>query len=170
MDKVTIFDTTLRDGEQAAGATLNIKEKLDVAKQLERLNVDVIEAGMPINSQSEFEAVSLIAKEIRTPVICALARAMPQDIVKAGESLKHAAHPRIHTFISSSDIHLVYQLKKSREEVLEQASKMVKHAKKYCDDVEFSPMDATRTAPEYLYQIVEAAIDSGATTINIPDT
>ncbi|MDO8578160.1 MAG: 2-isopropylmalate synthase [Dehalococcoidales bacterium] len=170
MDKVTIFDTTLRDGEQAAGATLNIKEKLDVAKQLERLNVDVIEAGMPINSQAEFEAVSLIAKEIRIPVICALARAMPQDIVRAGESLKNAAHPRIHTFISSSDIHLVYQLKKSRDEVLEQARKMVKQAKKFCDDVEFSPMDASRTEPEYVYQIVEAAIDAGATTINIPDT
>jgi len=170
MDKVTIFDTTLRDGEQAAGATLNIKEKLDVARQLEQLKVDVIEAGMPINSQAEFEAVSLIAKEIRTPVICALARAMPQDIVRAGESLKQAAHGRIHTFISSSDIHLKYQLKKSREEVLEQARKMVKQARKYCDDVEFSPMDATRTEPEYLYQIVEAAIDSGATTVNIPDT
>ena len=170
MDKVTTFDTTLRDGEQAAGATLNIKEKLDVARQLEQLKVDVIEAGMPINSQAEFEAVSLIAKEIRTPVICALARAMPQDIVRAGESLKQAAHGRIHTFISSSDIHLKYQLKKSREEVLEQARKMVKQARKYCDDVEFSPMDATRTEPEYLYQIVEAAIDSGATTVNIPDT
>jgi 2-isopropylmalate synthase len=170
MDKVTIFDTTLRDGEQAAGATLNIKEKLDVARQLESLKVDVIEAGMPINSQAEFDAVSLIAKEIRTPVICALARAMPQDIARAGESLKNAAHGRIHTFISSSDIHLKYQLKKSREEVLEQARKMVKQARKFCDDVEFSPMDATRTDPEYLYQIVAAAIDAGATTINIPDT
>lgn len=170
MDKVIIFDTTLRDGEQAAGATLNIKEKLDVAKQLENLNVDVIEAGMPINSQAEFDGVSLIANEVRKPVICALARAMPQDIQRAGESLKKAAHPRIHTFISSSDIHLKFQLKKGREEVLEQARRMVKAARKYCDDVEFSPMDATRTDPDYLYQIVEAAIDSGATTINIPDT
>ena len=170
MERVVIFDTTLRDGEQAAGGTLNIKEKLDIAHQLERLKVDVIEAGMPINSPAEFEAVSLIAREVRTPVICALARAMPQDIERAAASLKKAAHPRIHTFVSSSDIHLVYQLKKSREEILEMVRKMVRHAKKYVDDVEFSPMDASRTDPEYVYQVVEAAIAAGATTVNIPDT
>ncbi len=170
MERVVIFDTTLRDGEQAAGGTLNTKEKLDIARQLERLNVDVIEAGMPINSQAEFEAVSLIAREVRTPAICALARAMPQDIERAAASLKKAAHPRIHTFVSSSDIHLVYQLKKSREEILEMVRKMVKLAKKYVDDVEFSPMDASRTDPEYVYQVVEAAIAAGATTVNIPDT
>lgn len=170
MERLVIFDTTLRDGEQAAGGTLNIKEKLDIARQLERLKVDVIEAGMPINSQAEFEAVSLIAREVRPPTICALARAMPQDIDRAGASVKEAAHPRIHVFVSSSDIHLVYQLKKSREEILDMVRQMVVRARKYVDDVEFSPMDASRTDPEYVYQVVEAAIAAGATTVNIPDT
>jgi 2-isopropylmalate synthase len=170
MDRVIIFDTTLRDGEQAAGGTLNIQEKLDIARQLERLNVDVIEAGFPISSSSDFEAVKLIAKEVRTPTICALARAQTEDIDRAWEAVKKAAHPRIHVFISSSDIHLGYQLKKSREEVLNTAREMVTRAKKYTDDIEFSPMDASRTAPEYIYQIVEVVIDAGATTVNIPDT
>jgi len=170
MDRVIIFDTTLRDGEQAAGGTLNIQEKLEIARQLERLNVDVIEAGFPISSPSDFEAVRLIAKEIRTPIICGLARANPEDIDRAWEAVKGAAHPRIHVFISSSDIHLGYQLKKSREEVLHTAREMVARAKKYTDDIEFSPMDASRTAPEYIYQILKVVIDAGATTVNIPDT
>jgi len=170
MDRVIIFDTTLRDGEQAAGGTLNIQEKLEIARQLERLGVDVIEAGTPVNSRSEFEAVSLVAKEIRTPIICALARAMPEDVDRAGESIRGAAHPRIHVFLSSSDVHLVYQLKKSRQEILEMGREMVVRAKQYVDDVEFSPMDASRTEPEYIYQILEAVIDAGATTVNIPDT
>ncbi len=170
MDKVTIFDTTLRDGEQAAGGTLNLKEKLDIARQLERLGVDIIEAGMPINSQTEFEAVRLIAQEVRTSVICGLARAVPGDIDRAWEAVKKAARPRIHVFLSSSDIHLVYQLKKSRQEILKMARNMVVRAKKYVDNVEFSPMDASRTEPEYIYQILEAVIDAGATTVNIPDT
>jgi 2-isopropylmalate synthase len=170
MDKVIIFDTTLRDGEQAAGGALNIQEKLEIARQLERLNVDVIEAGFPISSPGDFEAVRLIAKEVRKPVICALARTHPQDIDRAWEAVKRAAHPRIHVFISSSDIHLGYQLKKSRKEVLQTAQKMVARAKKYTDDIEFSPMDASRTAPEYIYQILEVVIDVGATTVNIPDT
>jgi len=170
MDRVIIFDTTLRDGEQAAGGTLNIQEKLGIARQLERLNVDVIEAGFPISSPGDFEAVRLIAKEVRTPTICALARAHPEDIDRAWEAVKEAAHPRIHVFISSSDIHLGYQLKKSREEVLHTAREMVARAKKYTDDIEFSPMDASRTAPEYIYQILEVVIDAGATTVNIPDT
>jgi 2-isopropylmalate synthase len=170
MDRVIIFDTTLRDGEQAAGGTLNIQEKLEIARQLERLNVDVIEAGFPISSPSDFEAVKLIAKEVRTPTICALARANPEDIDRAWQAVKVAAHPRIHVFISSSDIHLGYQLKKSREEVLHTAREMVARAKKYTDDIEFSPMDASRTAPEYIYQILEVVIDAGATTVNIPDT
>jgi 2-isopropylmalate synthase len=169
-DKVIIFDTTLRDGEQAAGGTLNIQEKLEIARQLEKLNVDVIEAGFPISSPGDFEAVKLIAQEIRTPIICALARADPDDIDRAWEAIKEAEHPRIHVFLSSSDIHLGYQLKKSREEVLNTATEMVARAKKYTDDIEFSPMDASRTEPEYIYQILETVIDAGATTLNIPDT
>jgi 2-isopropylmalate synthase len=170
MDRVIIFDTTLRDGEQAAGGTLNVREKLEIARQLERLGVDVIEAGFPISSPSDFEAVRLIAKEVRTPIICALARARPEDIDRAWEAVKEAEHPRIHTFLSASDVHLVYQLKKSRSEVLQMARDMVARAKKYTDDIEFSPMDASRTEPKYIYLILETVIEAGATTVNIPDT
>ncbi|MFC1847221.1 2-isopropylmalate synthase [Chloroflexota bacterium] len=170
MDKVIIFDTTLRDGEQAAGGTLNVKEKLEIARQLEKLGVDVIEPGFPISSPGDFEAVSLIAKEIRTPIICPLAHANAAAIDRAWEAVKGAERPRIHVFLSSSDVHLVYQLKKSREEILEMACSMVARAKKYVDDVEFSPMDASRTEPEYIHQILKAVIDAGATTVNIPDT
>jgi len=170
MERVIIFDTTLRDGEQAAGGTLNIQEKLEIARQLEKLGVDVIEAGFPISSPGDFEAVKLIAKEIHTPIICALARAHPNDIDRAWEAVKEAEHPRIHVFLSASDIHLLYQLKKSREGILQTSRGMVARAKKYTDDIEFSPMDASRTEPEYLYQILEAVIDEGATTVNIPDT
>ncbi|MFH1639822.1 MAG: 2-isopropylmalate synthase [Chloroflexota bacterium] len=170
MDKVIIFDTTLRDGEQSAGGTLNMQEKLEIARQLEKLGVDVIEAGFPASSIGDFEAVSLIAREVRGPVICGLARAVANDVDRACEAVKDAAHPRVHVFISSSDIHLVYQYKKSREEILEMARTMVARAKKHVADVEFSPMDASRTEPEYLYKILEAAIDAGATTVNIPDT
>jgi len=170
MNKVIIFDTTLRDGEQAAGGTLNVQEKLEIARQLERLSVDVIEAGFPISSTGDFEAVSLIAKEVRKPIICGLARAHPDDIDRAWEAVKGAAHPRIHVFLSSSDIHLGYQLKKSRKEVLNTAREMVARAKNYTDDIEFSPMDASRTEPEYIYQILEAVIEAGANTVNIPDT
>ena len=170
MERVIVFDTTLRDGEQAAGGSLNIGEKLEIARQLERLGVDVIEAGFPISSAGDFEAVRLIAREVRTPIICALARAHPDDIDRAWEAIKEAEHPRIHVFLSASDIHRVYQLKKSREEVLETSREMVTRAKRYTDDVEFSPMDASRTEPEYIYQIVEQVIDAGATTVNIPDT
>jgi len=170
MDRVIIFDTTLRDGEQAAGGTLNIQEKLDIARQLEKLGVDVIEAGFPISSPGDFEAVKLIAQEVHTPVICALARAKPDDIDRAWEAVKEAKRPRLHVFLAASDIHLVYQLKKSREEVLQASRDMVARAKQYTDDIEFSPMDASRTEPGYLYQILEAVIDAGATTVNIPDT
>ncbi len=170
MDKVIIFDTTLRDGEQAAGGSLNIQEKLEIARQLERLGVDVIEAGFPISSPGDFEAVGLIAREVRTPAICGLARAHPNDIDRAWEAIKEAEHPRIHVFLSASDVHLLHQLKKSRKEVLETARTMVARAKKYTDDIEFSPMDASRSEPEYIYQILEAVIDAGATTVNIPDT
>ncbi len=170
MERVIIFDTTLRDGEQAAGGTLNIQEKLEIAKQLEKLGVDVIEAGFPISSPGDFESVKLIAKEVRAPITCALARAHPDDIDRAWEAVKEAEHPRIHVFLSASDIHLLHQLKKSREEILQLSRDMVTRAKKYTDDVEFSPMDASRTEPEYLYQILEAVINIGATTVNIPDT
>ncbi|MFC2056269.1 2-isopropylmalate synthase [Chloroflexota bacterium] len=170
MDKIIIFDTTLRDGEQSAGGTLNIQEKLEIARQLENLGVDVIEPGTPVNSRAELEAVRLIAREVRTPVICALARALPQDVDQAWEGVKEAANPRIHIFLSASDIHLMHQLKKSRDEILEMSRSAVARAKKYVDDVEFSPMDASRTEPEYVYQILQATIDAGATTVNIPDT
>jgi 2-isopropylmalate synthase len=170
MDKLIIFDTTLRDGEQAAGGALNISEKLEIARQLERLGVDVIEAGFPYSSPGDFKSVSLIAQEVKTPVVCALARAHPDDIDSAWEAVKAARRPRIHVFLSASDIHLMYQIKKSREQVLGMAQEMVARAKNYTDDVEFSPMDASRTEPEYIYQILEAVIAAGATTVNIPDT
>ena len=170
MERVIVFDTTLRDGEQAAGGTLNVQEKLEIARQLEKLKVDVIEAGFPISSPGDFEAVSLISKEIRTPIICALSHANPQAIDRAWEAVKGAASPRIHIFLSSSDIHLMHQLKKSRDEILQTSRNMVARAKKYTSDIEFSPMDASRTDPKYLYQILEAVIEAGATTVNIPDT
>ncbi len=172
-DRIIIFDTTLRDGEQCPGATLNVDEKLLIARQLARMGVDVIEAGFAFASPGDFEAVQKIAAEVGTengPVICSLARAIKADIEAAAESLKPAAKGRIHTFISTSDIHLEYQLKKTRAEVLAIAEEMVSYAKSFMDDVEFSPMDAVRSDPEYLYQVLERAIAAGATTVNIPDT
>ena len=172
-DRIIIFDTTLRDGEQCPGATLNVDEKLLVARQLARLGVDVIEAGFAFASPGDFEAVQKIAKDIGTedgPIICSLARAIKADIQAAAEAIKPAVHGRIHTFISTSDIHLEYQLKKSRAEVLVIAEEMVAYAKSFVDDVEFSPMDAVRSDPEYLYQVLERTIAAGAKTINIPDT
>jgi 2-isopropylmalate synthase len=170
VDRVIIFDTTLRDGEQSAGAALNIDEKLEIARQLERLRIDVIEAGFPITSPGDSEAVRRIAKEVREPTICALAHANKDAVDAAWQAVKEAQHPRIHVFLSSSDIHMAHQLKKSREQVLEAARSMVARAKGYLEDVEFSPMDATRTEPAFLYQIIEATIAAGATTVNIPDT
>ena len=169
-DKVIIFDTTLRDGEQAAGAAMTLDEKLEIAKQLERLKVDVIEAGFAASSPGDFLAVSTIAKEIRTPTIASLSHASLPAVDRAAEALKEARNPRIHVFLSSSDIHIMHQLRKSREEVMDMAIAAVARAKTYYDDIEFSPMDATRTEPEYLYTLLEAAIDAGATTVNIPDT
>jgi len=169
-DRVTIFDTTLRDGEQAAGAGLSAQEKLQIAKQLERLGVDVIEAGFPISSPGDFEAVQLIAKEIQGSTVCALSHANAEAIDRAWEAIREAKYPRIHVFLSASDIHLFYQLKKTREQILEISRDMVARAKGHADDVEFSPMDATRTEPTYIYQILEAVIAAGATTVNIPDT
>lgn len=172
-DRVIIFDTTLRDGEQSPGATLLVEEKLAIAHQLALLGVDVIEAGFAVASPGDFEAVRTIAQQVGVlggPIICSLARAIRQDIQAAAEALQEAAHPRIHTFISTSDIHLKYQLKKSRSEVMAIAQEMVTYAKSFVEDVEFSPMDASRTDPEFLYQILERVIAAGATTINIPDT
>ena len=170
MGKVSIFDTTLRDGEQAAGASLNLQEKLEIARQLDKLGVDVIEAGFPASSVGDFEAVRLIAQKVRRPTICALTLANIKAIDRAWEAVKEAEHPRIHVFLSASDIHLAHQLKKSRDEVLRMSQEMVARAKNYLDDVEFSPMDASRADPAYIYQILEAVIDAGATTVNIPDT
>ncbi|AFY67151.1 2-isopropylmalate synthase [Geitlerinema sp. PCC 7407] len=172
-DRIIIFDTTLRDGEQSPGATLNVDEKLTIARQLARLGVDVIEAGFPFASPGDFEAVQKIAAQVGSPdgpSICGLARATQQDIKAAAEALKPAAKPRIHTFIATSDIHLQYKLKKTRPEVLAIAEEMVAYAKSFVDDIEFSPEDAGRSEPEFLYQVLERAIAAGATTINIPDT
>ncbi len=169
-DRVVIFDTTLRDGEQAAGTSLTAKEKLTIARQLDTLGVDVIEAGFPISSPGDFEAVQLIAREVRRPVICGLAHCRPAAIDRAWKALREAAHPRIHVFLSASDVQLAHMLKKSRHEALEMAREMVARAKNYTNDVEFSPMDATRAEPEFLNQLLEAVIDAGAVTVNVADT
>ena len=169
-DRVIIFDTTLRDGEQSAGIGLTTQEKLEIARQLDRLGVDVIEAGFAASSPGDFEAVQTIAREVRRPVIASLARCVLPDVDAAWEAIKDADRPRIHVFISSSDVQIMHQLRRNPEEVMEMAIASVERAKSYCDDVEFSPMDATRTDIEYLYRMLEAAIDAGATTINIPDT
>jgi len=169
-DKVIIFDTTLRDGEQTPGASLNVDEKLQIARHLELLNVDVIEAGFPFSSKGDFEAVKAVAREVRTPQIAGLARAYEKDIDAAWEAIKEATQPRIHTFISTSDIHLKYQMKKSREEVLEMAVAAVKHAARYTANVEFSAMDASRSDLAYVAKVFTAVIDAGAKTLNFPDT
>jgi 2-isopropylmalate synthase len=167
---IRIFDTTLRDGEQSPGASMNIEEKILVAKQLARLNVDIIEAGFAFSSPGDFEAIHRIAKEVEGPVICSLARAKSEDIDRAWEALKGAPKCRIHTFLSSSDIHLKHQFRMTREEALKRAVEMVRHARGYVEDVEYSPMDATRSELSYLCEVVEAVIEAGAGTVNIPDT
>ncbi|MEX0271513.1 2-isopropylmalate synthase [Leptolyngbyaceae cyanobacterium UHCC 1019] len=172
-DRIIIFDTTLRDGEQSPGATLNVDEKLAIARQLARLGVDVIEAGFPYSSPGDFEAVQKISHTVGTadgPIICGLARANRPDIKAAAEAVKPAAHHRIHTFIATSDIHLEYKLRKTRAEVKAIAADMVAYAKSFVNDVEFSPEDAIRSDPDFLYEVLEQAIAAGATTINIPDT
>jgi 2-isopropylmalate synthase len=167
---IRIFDTTLRDGEQSPGASMNIEEKILVAKQLARLNVDIIEAGFAFSSPGDFEAIHRIAQEVEGPVICSLARAKPEDIDRAWEALKGAPKCRIHTFLSSSDIHLKHQFRMTREEALKRAVEMVRHARGYVEDVEYSPMDATRSDLSYLCEVVEAVVEAGARTVNIPDT
>jgi 2-isopropylmalate synthase len=169
-ERVFIFDTTLRDGEQSPGASMNPDEKLRIARQLEKMGVDIIEAGFPVASDGDFASVRQIAREVRGCQIAALARANAADIDRAWEAISGAAAPRIHTFISSSDIHLKYQLRKTRAEVLKEAVAAVAHACNYTKNVEFSPMDATRSDREYLCEMVEAVIAAGATTVNIPDT
>ena len=169
-DKVIIFDTTLRDGEQSAGAGLTVEEKLRIAHQLNKLGVDVIEAGFAGSSPGDFEAVRRIANEVKGPVITSLARAVDSDIDAAGKALEGVENARIHTFLSSSDVHLMHQMRKDRESIMNMAVNAVERAKSYVDDVEFSPMDASRTEPEYLYTMLEAVIRAGATTVNIPDT
>ncbi|RME45996.1 MAG: 2-isopropylmalate synthase [Chloroflexi bacterium] len=182
-EKVLIFDTTLRDGEQSPGATLNAQEKLDIARQLARLGVDIIEAGFPAASPGDLEAVKQIAQtvgremridkhgnEAEPPVICGLARANKADIDAAWEAVKPAKYPRIHTFIATSPVHMEFKLRMTPEEVIERTREMVSYAKQFCDDIEFSPEDAGRSNPRFLYQVLATAIEAGATTINIPDT
>jgi 2-isopropylmalate synthase len=169
-DRVLIFDTTLRDGEQSPGISLNTTEKLEIAHQLARLGVDVIEAGFPIASPGDFEAVRAIAREVHGPIVAGLARANPADVERAWEAVRDAERPRIHTFVSTSDIHIIHQLQATREDVKGLARASVAQAKGYCDDVEFSPMDATRADLDFTAEVVQIAIDEGATTINIPDT
>jgi 2-isopropylmalate synthase len=169
-DRVLIFDTTLRDGEQSPGISLNTGEKLEIANQLARLGVDVIEAGFPIASPGDFEAVQAIARQVDGPIIAGLARAHAADVERAWEAVRDAARPRIHTFLSTSDIHIEHQLQSTREDVKGQARAAVAHARALCEDVEFSPMDATRADVEFTAEVLQIALDEGATTINVPDT
>src|SRR6516225_5637398 len=169
-EKVLIFDTTLRDGEQSPGCSMNFEEKLEMARQLDRLGVDILEAGFPIASQGDFEAVKAIAAEVRRPIIAALARATQLDIDRAWAAVKEAARPRVHTFLATSDIHLKYKLHKTREEILKQIVWAVSYARSFCADIEFSPEDAGRTDRSYLVEVCQAAVEAGATVLNLPDT
>jgi 2-isopropylmalate synthase len=170
MAYVKFFDTTLRDGEQSPGVALNTAQKLEIAHALAKLGVDIIEAGFPITSDGDFDCVYRIAKEVQGPVICALARTHKLDIERAAQAIEPAEKGRIHTFTSASDVHLEYMLKKSREQVLELSDEMVRYARTFTDDVEFSAQDCMRADPEFVYELVRVAIAAGATTINIPDT
>jgi 2-isopropylmalate synthase len=167
---ITVFDTTLRDGEQSPGCSMNVQEKVRLAHQLDRLGVDVIEAGFPIASEGDFAAVQAISAAVPRPVIAALARACTKDIERAAAALSGAVLPRIHVFLATSEIHLQHKLRITQQQCLEQARDAVKLAKSFCNDIEFSPEDATRTSAKFLYQVIEAVIEAGATTINIPDT
>jgi len=169
-DRIIIFDTTLRDGEQAPGCSMTLDEKMRVAEQLERLNVDVIEAGFPISSPGDFQSVREVSRTVSKPIVAGLARCVEADIDSAGEALKDARKGRIHVFLATSRIHREHKLKMNRTKIIELAVRGVKRARQYRDDVEFSPEDASRTEPDFLREVVEAAIDAGATTVNIPDT
>ena len=170
MAYIKIFDTTLRDGEQAPGIALNTLQKLEIAHALSRLGVDIIEAGFPIASDGDFDCVRQIAREVKGPVICGLARTHKADIERAAQAIEPAERGRIHTFTSASKIHLEYMLKKTEAEVLETSDEMVRFAKTFTDDVEFSAQDCMRADPEFVYRLVRTAIAAGATTVNIPDT
>jgi 2-isopropylmalate synthase len=167
---IRIFDTTLRDGEQSPGCSMNLNEKLTLARQLERLQVDVIEAGFPIASEGDFASVQAVAREVRGVTVCGLSRTSPKDVERAAEALEDAASPRIHVFIATSDIHLEHKLRLSREQVLEEVRRAVTQARGFVDDVEFSAEDATRSDPDYLVEVFSAAVAAGATTLNVPDT
>ena len=169
-DTIRIFDTTLRDGEQAPGGTLTLAEKLEVARMLESMGVDVIEAGFPISSPGDFESVRAIAAEVTKSVVCGLARCTPKDIERAGEAVRDAKHPRIHLFLATSKIHREHKLRKGKADIVKLAVESVRLAKSMCDDVEFSPEDASRTEMEFLEEVTQAAVEAGATTINLPDT
>src|SRR3954466_16281520 len=170
MDTVRIFDTTLRDGEQSPGATLTRTEKVEIARHLEAMGVDIIEAGFPISSDGDFESVRAIAAEISRSVICGLARSTPKDGERAEEAVKHAAKPRIHIFCATSKIHREHKLRKGKEDIIRISVESIRQALQYTKDIEFSPEDASRTELEFLEEIVHAAIEAGATTINLPDT
>jgi len=170
-DRVVIFDTTLRDGEQCPGASMGVREKLEVARQLARLGVDIIEAGFPVASAGDFEAVKTVASEVKGPRIAALARCVPADIEACAAALAPAGkRARIHVFLATSEIHRKYKLRKARSEIIRQAVAGVEYARRFCEDVQFSPEDASRTEPEFLAEVIRAVLDAGATTINIPDT
>ena len=169
-NRVLIFDTTLRDGEQSPGISLNTGEKVEIAQQLARLRVDVIEAGFPITSPGDFEAVEQIARSVEGPVICGLARTHKADIDAAWGAIKDSERPRIHTFIATSDIHIERKLQTTREDVKGQVRAAVAHARRYTDDVEFSPEDGSRSNVEFMGEVIQIALDEGATTINVPDT
>src|SRR5271163_1717460 len=170
-NQIIIFDTTLRDGEQCPGASMNLREKLEVARQLARLRVDVIEAGFPVISDGDFASVQAIAREIKGPVICGLARCVPRDIDAAGHAIKPAGkRGRVHVFLATSKIHRDFKLNKAREEILRLAVEGVKRAKGFVNDVEFSPEDGSRTEPDFLVEVCQAVVKAGATTVNIPDT
>ena len=170
MSRIKIFDTTLRDGEQSPGCSMNLKEKIEVAKCLERLKVDVIEAGFAISSPGDFESVQTIAGAVKDCTVASLARALPKDIDCAWDAVKHAADPRIHLFIATSPLHMEYKLKKTPDEVLEITEEMTRRAAGYCSNIEFSCEDATRSDIDFLCRVVETAIRCGATVINLPDT
>ena len=170
MEKIIIFDTTLRDGEQAPGASLNEQQKLEIAFQLEKLGVDVIEAGFPVASPGDFEAVNQISKKIKKGAVCALARCVNLDIMLAAKAVKAARHPRVHIFLATSKIHLQYKFRKAEDEILKIAKDATRLARKHCADIEFSPEDATRSERDFIYRVIETAINEGASTINIPDT
>jgi 2-isopropylmalate synthase len=170
ISRIQVFDTTLRDGEQAPGFSMTAAEKLRLAQQLDRLGVDIIEAGFPISSDGDFDAVRTIAGAVRRPIIAGLARAIPADIDRAWAALSQAARPRIHVFLATSDIHLEHKLRITRAQCLQQVATCVAHARAYCDDVEFSAEDATRSDLAFLCEVAEAAVNAGATTINLPDT